>query len=122
MWADGLPVKYWLSVALRIGLSSSVMGSSLISACGVARGGSKTTGTFVSSSMDASSPDAARSEASVEPSFDGSADDGGTNGVPDPRDVVIGFYAERRAFRTVQQVTSAIFSDDIKTLTTNYAL
>jgi hypothetical protein len=40
----------------------------------------------------------------------------------DARDVVIGRYAERRAFRTIQRIRSAIFRDDVRVLTTTYAL
>jgi len=40
----------------------------------------------------------------------------------DPRDVVLGFYAERRAFRTIQQVMSPLFNSDVNVLTTSYSL
>jgi len=101
----------------------------LAGGCQVARGGSLQPSDRTDPSMSAidatdASTDGSMArlpslgDASVSPDEDAAMTPIGS----DSRDVVIGHYAERRAFRTIQKVTSAIFDDEVKVLTTSYSL
>lgn len=114
------------SLLLRL----SSLGFVMITGCGLDRVGSSKTGDTddqgmsFNGSTDASDADAGTNGGGMEPADSGPSDSG--NGfIPigeDPRDVVIGHYAERRAFRTIQQVMSALFNNDVNVLTTSYSL
>ena len=96
-----------------------------VSACSLSRSGSLPNDVDLDPAMDGDDVDAgpglvdaglATADASGAPIKDGAMP------APDPRDVIIGRYAEKRAFRTIQQVMSPVFNDDVRVLTTSYSL
>lgn len=101
----------------------------LVGGCNVARGGSLQPSDRTDPSMsaidatDASTDGSIATPPSQSDASAGLGEDAGMTPIgSDSRDVVIGYYAERRAFRTIQKVTSAIFDDEVKVLTTSYSL
>ncbi len=101
----------------------------LLAGCGIERGGtsngSRNDGLPYDSAQDSADVDMG-SEAPSDPVADASAELDiaamADAGAPDPRDVVLGHYAERRAFRTIQSIESPLFNNDVKVLTTSYAV
>jgi len=115
---------------MKLGLVAwSVLTLGLAGGCNVARGGSLQPGDRSDPSMSAIEATDAGTDGSTAmlPSL-GDASVGLEQDAAmapigsDSRDVVIGHYAERRAFRTIQKVMSAIFDDEVKVLTTSYSL